>query len=144
MKKILFVICATMLAFAAEAKNSELKIAYDQIPEKAQQFVSEFYQNVPVKKTTQKFDDGIAQYVVYLKDKTVIEFDMVGAWNYVQSPKKNVAIITTFLPTKVNDALLARFADKKVNKIATDGYWYEVSFSNGSNAKINANGDVTE
>ncbi|MCQ2360928.1 MAG: PepSY-like domain-containing protein [Paludibacteraceae bacterium] len=144
MKKILFVICATMLTFAAEAKNSELKIEYDQIPEKAQQFVSEFYKDVPVKKVSQKFDDGIAQYVVYLKDKTVIEFDMVGAWNYVQSPKKKVAVITTFIPAKVKDTLLKRFADKIVYKIATDGFWYEASFSDGSNVKINANGDAAE
>ncbi len=141
MKKILFVICATMLAFAAEAKNDEMAIEYDQIPAKAQSFVSEYFPNIAVKKSTQKFDDGIAEYTVYLKNKAVVKFDMVGAWDEVTVSKKTV-IPTGFLPKKVSEALNANFADKSICKMSNDGYTYEIKFSDGSETKINANGVI--
>ena len=143
MKKILFVICATMLAFAAEAKDSELKIAYDQIPTKAQSFVSEYYPSAVVKKSTQRFDDGIAVYKVYLKDKTAIEFDMVGAWNIVEAPKK-MSVSVEILPAKIKNALASNFADKKIKKVGNDGYVYDITFTDGTKVKINANGVTVE
>ncbi|MCQ2351483.1 MAG: PepSY-like domain-containing protein [Paludibacteraceae bacterium] len=141
MKKVLFIICATMLAFAAEAKNDEMSIEYDQIPAKAQSFVSEYFPNVAVKKATQKFDDGIAEYTVYLKNKAVVKFDMVGGWNEVEVSKKSV-IPTGFLPKKVSETLNANFDNKSICKMSNDGYVYVIKYSDGFEAKINANGVI--
>lgn len=143
MKKLIFVFTALALALTAQAKKDELGIAYEQIPEKAQMFVTEFYKDVPVKRAAQKFDDGIAEYIVYLKNKTVLEFDMVGAWSEIEVPK-GMSISTQFLPVKVNETLIARFIDKKIYKIENDGYWYEAKFTDGSEVKINANGEIVD
>jgi len=143
MKKIFLVFTAFVLALTAQAKSDELSIAYNQIPEKAQMFVTEFFTDAQVKKTTQKFDDGVAEYKVYFKNKTIIEFDMVGSWNEIEVVKGNT-IPTKFLPVKVSDTLNSRFPDKKIYKLENDGYLYEAKFTDGSDVKINANGDIYE
>ena len=125
------------------AKNDELKIAYDSIPAAAQNFIKTNFEGVAVKKAYQMFDDGIAEYKVYLKNKIVINFDMVGAWNYIET-SKGVLPDAGFLPERVLDTVLARFADKKIKRLENDGYLYKVMFSDGSEVKINVNGTIVE
>lgn len=143
MKRLTFVICLVVLALAAQAKDKEFKITIDQMPEKAQTFVSDNFQGLAIKKITQKFDDGIAEYNVYFKDKTVVEFDMTGAWNEIQVSKKG-SISRNILPPAVRGALDARFPDLVIKKVENDGYKYDIDLSDGTDIDIYANGVIKD
>lgn len=143
MKKIIFIsLLAALMAVAACAKDPELKIEYSQLPEQAQQFLEKNFPGVQTKKTTQKYDDGIAEYKVYLKNGAVVEFDMIGGWNEIMLKKGDMP--RSVLPAVILETLDSRFGDKRIVKLDNDGYKYEIKFSDKSEVEITANGVITD
>jgi len=143
MKKIMLVLACVMMAICIQAKDIVAKVTVEELPEKAQKFIKEHFQAVQVKSVMQETDeDGVIEYTVRLKDKTEIEFDMVGAWNSVLVKKS--AMPRFIVPVKVQNAIDKEFANKIIKKVENDGYSFDFDFSDGTEAEINAQGDVTE
>ncbi|NCC99645.1 MAG: hypothetical protein EOL95_08105 [Bacteroidia bacterium] len=143
MKKIMLVLACMMIAIGIQAKDIVTKVTVAELPEKAQKFIQEHFQTVQVKSVMQETDeDGIVEYKIFLKDKTAIEFDMVGAWNSVLVKK---ATMPRFIvPIKVQNAIDKQFANKTIKKVENDGYSFEFDFADGTEAEINVLGDVME
>lgn len=143
MKKIMLVLACVMMAICIQAKDIVAKVTVEELPEKAQKFIKEHFQAVQVKSVMQETDeDGIIEYTVRLKDKTEIEFDMVGAWNFVLV--KKAAMPRFIVPVKVQNAVDKQFANKIIKKVENDGYSFDFDFSDKTEAEINAQGDVIE
>lgn len=143
MKKIMLVLACVMMAICIQAKDIVAKVTVEELPEKAQKFIKEHFQGVQVKSVMQETDeDGIIEYTVRLKDKTEIEFDMVGAWNFVLV--KKAAMPRFIVPVKVQNAVDKQFANKIIKKVENDGYSFDFDFSDKTEAEINAQGDVIE
>ncbi|MCQ2369986.1 MAG: PepSY-like domain-containing protein [Paludibacteraceae bacterium] len=143
MKRFAFAILAFVMVASVQAKNSDVKIAYDSIPAAAQKFISTNFDGVSVKKAMSGLDDDLTIYTVTLRNKTVIEFDMTGAWNSINVTKKGL-MPRFVVPDKVQEAIDGRFGDKKVMQYETDGFEYTIKFTDGSDVKINANGIVKD
>lgn len=143
MKKIMLVLACVMMTIGIQAKDVVTKVTVEELPEKAQKFIKEHFQAVQVKSVMQETDeDGVIEYTVRLKDKTEIEFDMVGAWNSVLVKKS--AMPRFIVPVKVQNAVDKQFANKIIKKVENDGYSFDFDFSDKTEAEINAQGDVIE
>lgn len=143
MKKIAILVAAALMSVVALAKDPELKIPYNQLPEQAQQFLTQYFAANPVKNTTQKFDDGVAEYKAYLKGGIIVEFDMLGGWDEVWLTRGG-NMPRMILPDVVQETLDSRFGDKRIYKMENNGYEYKVKFTDRTEVEINVNGQITE
>lgn len=143
MKKNILIAACVMMAINIQAKAIVTKLTVAELPEKAQKFVQEHFQAAQVKSVIQEInEDDVIEYKIILKDKTKIEFDMVGAWNSVYVQK---ATMPRFMvPIKVQNVIDQQFANKKIKKIENDGYSYEFDFTDGTETEINVLGNITE
>ena len=146
MKKIIALFVMALLASAAMANSIEKKIAANELPEKAQNFLATYFEGVKVKKVIKSTDayNFVEEYDVYLADKTIIEFDMVGAWNEITIKNKKVTMPEFIYPNRVTQTLDQQFAGKRIVKVSNDGMEYEFDFKDGSEVTINALGKVIE
>lgn len=146
MKKIIALFVMALVASAAMAEDFEKKIAASELPEKAQNFLATYFEGVKVKKVIKSTDayNFVEEYDVYLADKTIIEFDMVGAWNEITIKNKKVTMPEFIYPNRVTQTLEQQFAGKRILKVANDGMEYEFDFKDGSEVTINALGKVIE
>ena len=143
MKKFIISLVASLMAVVALARDPELKIPYSQIPEAAQQFLTQHFPANPVKNTTQKFDDGVSEYKAYLKGGVIVEFDMLGGWNEIWLTRGG-NMPRMILPDVVQETLDSRFGDKRIFKMENDGYEYKIKFTDRTEVEINMNGQITE
>lgn len=146
MKKIVALLAVAMFASFAWADDIEKKIALQELPEKAQEFIATYFQGVKVKKVIKTIDANnfIEEFDVYLAGKIQVEFDMVGAWNEISLKSKKTTMPRFIYPTRITDTLDEQFADKRIIKVSNDGMEYEFNFSDGSEVTINALGKVVE
>lgn len=143
MKKIVISLVASLMAVVALARDPELKIPYNQIPEAAQQFLTQYFPANPVRNTTQKFDDGVSEYKAYLKGGVIVEFDMLGGWNEIGLTRGG-NMPRMILPDVVQETLDSRFGDKRIIKMENNGYEYKIKFTDRTEVEINMNGQITE
>lgn len=146
MKKIIALLAAVAMASVAFAEDIETKISQNELPEKAQTFLSTYFTDIKVKKVikTTDLETAVSEYDVVLADKTMIEFDMVGAWNEITLKNKKVVMPRFIYPKRVNETIDKQFSDKKIVKVSNDGMEYEFNFKDGSEVTINALGKVVE
>ena len=146
MKKIILLVVSTLLALSVAAKPEEQAIEVNQLPSRAQEFVSIYFGEAPVKKAIKLTGEGIAveAYQVVLTNKVQIEFDMVGLWNKIDAKKKKNLMPRFIYPDKINETLDKNFADKIIKKVENDGFYYSFDFANGDDVIINALGQIME
>lgn len=125
-----------------QAKDKSMEIPFEQLPAKAQTLLNTSFNGLEVKKITQKDVDGIPEYTVKLKDNTEIEFDMVGAWNYIKATKSDIP--NSVYPKKLMKEFEKNFVGKRTKYVENDGMYYSISFKDGTFAKANAIGDILE
>ena len=145
MKRLSFVLLffVAVAGFAClQAKNAGVEIPFEQLPMKAQTLVNDCYKGLTVKKVMQKTTDGLTVYEVRMSDKTIIEFDMVGAWNCIKSKKSDIP--NSVYPRKLKKTIDNDFVGKRGKYAENDGLNYTIQFKDGSSAKFNAIGDVIE
>ena len=146
MKKLISLIAVFVCAVAMFADNTETKITANELPEKAQEFLKTYFQDIKVKKILKTVDTEtyVMEYDVLLADKTRIEFDMVGAWSEITLKNKKAVMPRFIYPSRVNETIDKQFSDKKIVKVSNDGMEYEFDFKDGSEVIINALGKVLE
>lgn len=146
MKKIIALLAAVALAGVAFAEDVETKISQNELPEKAQTFLSTYFTDIKVKKVikTTDLETAVSEYDVVLADKTMIEFDMVGAWNEITIKNKKAVMPRFIYPKRVNETLDKQYAGMKITKVSNDGMDYEFNFKGGTEVTINALGKVVE
>lgn len=146
MKKIISLLAAVVFASVAFADDIETKITVSELPEKAQDFLSTYFQDIKIKKAIKVVDTEtyVEEFEVQLADKTNIEFDMVGNWSEIEIKRKKTVMPRFIYPKRVSETIDKQFSDKKIMKVSNDGVEYEFDFKDGAEVTINALGKVLE
>ena len=144
MKKIFLLALASVFATLCFAKEDGIKISVDQLPEKAQLFIKDYFTGIKIKAVYKSWDEGVAEYKFILKTKTTVEFDMVGAWSEIDVNIKKDKMPRFIYSKDVNETIDREFYDKVIDKVEYDGVYYDFDFADDSEAKIKTNGEVLE
>ena len=143
MKKIAILVAATLMSVVALARDPELKISYSQLPEQAQQFLTQYFAANPVKNTKHNVDVGVSEYMAFLKGCIIVEFDMLGGWDEIWLTRGG-NMPRMILPDIVQETLDSRFGDKRIYKMENNGYQYKIKFTYRIEFEINDNCQITE
>jgi hypothetical protein len=126
------------------AKEDGVKISIEELPEKANLFIKDYFPAAKVKAVYKSWDEGVVEYKVIFKTKTTIEFDMVGTWSEIDVNVKKDKMPRFIYPTPVNETIDAKFYEKVISKVENDGVYYDFDFTDKSEAKIKTTGQVLE
>ena len=126
-KTMVFIVCVTALITSACADNYQ-PITRDQLPMKAQTFLSAHFPNSKVSLVRREVDVTELGYDVIFADGCKVEFDRKGGWTEVDC-------ITHPLPSGIVPAAIvsfvdAHYPDAKVVKIEVDKREYDVKLNN--------------
>lgn len=63
--------------------KDEKEIGYDALPQKAQQFIAQYFPMAECSRIVRDKDDGTTEYEAWLSDGTELDFDKQGDWTSV-------------------------------------------------------------
>lgn len=144
MKKVFLLAVACLFSVICFAKEDGVKISIEELPEKANLFIKDYFPAAKVKTVYKSWDEGVVEYKVIFKTKTTIEFDMVGTWSEIDVNVKKDKMPRFIYPTPVNETIDAKFYEKVISKVENDGVYYDFDFTDKSEAKIKTTGQVLE
>ena len=110
-------------------------ITFQQLPQKAQQFINTHFSGVEVLSAT--VDDD---YEVYLANGTKVEFTMQGEWKEVKCP--GAAVPAAIIPAAISKYVKANFPNTIIVKIDKKYSGYEVELNTDIELKFDKNGNL--
>ena len=133
--------CFVASVFTASADNNK-PIAFEQLPQQAQQFVKTHFADVKV--TISTVESGLLEksYDVVLDNGTKVEFDRNGQWTEVTCTTGNVPC--KVVPKEICAYLETTFPKNAVKKIERDTGRYEVELKSGAEVTFNKKFQVTD
>ena len=132
MKK-LFVLLLGLITLNAFAVNDR-PITFQQLPQKAQQFINTHFSGVEVLSAT--VDDD---YEVYLANGTKVEFTMQGEWKEVKCPGS--AVPAAIIPAAISKYVKTNFPNTTIVKIDKKYGGYDVELNTDLELKFDKNGN---
>ena len=131
MKKF-FVLLFGLMTLNAFAFNDR-PVTFQQLPQKAQQFINTHFKGVEFLSAT--VDDD---YEVYLANGTKVEFTLQGEWKEVKCPGS--AVPTAIVPAAITKYVKAQFPNSIIVKIDKKYGGYDVELNNDMELKFDKNG----
>ena len=131
MKKF-FVLLFGLMTLNAFAFNDR-PVTFQQLPQKAQQFINTHFKGVEFLSAT--VDDD---YEVYLANGTKVEFTLQGEWKEVKCPGS--AVPTAIVPAAITKYVKAQFPNSTIVKIDKKYGGYDVELNNDMELKFDKNG----
>lgn len=128
----MFVVFALSLTAFADGRYIE----YNQLPNKAKQFLSEHFKGIGIAYAEQDRDS----YEVNLENGIEIEFDRKGEWESVDA--KYAPLPTSFIPKAILDSIKKEYPNANIIKIEKDWGGYEVELDNRMELKMNTSGKI--
>ncbi len=135
--KHLLVLALSMVALCSIAMADRgTSIKFEQLPLKAQTFITDNFSKADVATVTQELDDS--DYNVFFTNGVKVEFDRNGDWDSV----KGNGISVAFAPQAIQNFLNEKHAGVKVIEIDRDFRYkeIEVNLANGLEIKFDFNG----
>ena len=128
MKKIFIALtCVFTLVTSACADNYQ-PINRDQLPEKAQTFLSTYFPESKVSLIRKEIDVMELSYDVIFTDGCKVEFDRKGSWTEVDCLTHPVP--AGIVPEAINNVVGTHYPEAKVTKIERDHREVDVKLSN--------------
>ena len=128
MKKIFIAVaCVVALVTTACADNYK-PISRDQLPEKAQTFLSTYFPESKVSLVSKETDILELSYDVIFTDGSKVEFDSKGDWTEVDCLTRPVP--AGIVPEAINKVINDHYPSTQVTKIERDHREVEVKLSN--------------
>ena len=129
MKKIILVLAAifSIGVFSASADNDKI-INKNQLPAKAQQFISEHFDGVDLSYAKEERDILKKSYEVRLANGIKLEFSDKGVWEEIDCQFSEVP--AEIIPVEIKKYIDENFAGEKVISIERNRLNYEVKLSN--------------
>ena len=109
-------------------------VTFQQLPQKAQQFINTHFSGVEVLSAT--VDDD---YEVYLVNGTKVEFTLQGEWKEVKCPGS--AVPAAIIPAAISKYVKVQFPNSIIIKIDKKKNGYEVELNNDAELKFDKNGN---
>lgn len=128
MKKMMLIL-ACVLAFAANVKADNYQpISRDQLPLKAQTFLSTYFPEAKISLSRKEIDVVELSYDVIFTDGCKVEFDRKGNWTEVDCLTHTLP--SGIVPEAIVKAINERYPDAKVTKIERSHRKIEVELNN--------------
>ena len=139
MKKIFLSLLVAMLAVMPILADNDKMIIREELPEKAQMFLTKHFDGVEVLYAKAERDMGvITSYDVVLDGNVKVEFNRSGEWTNVDCEHSQVP--NSVLPQGVLDYVSNKFAKAYVVEIEKNMMGYDVKLSNDLDLEFNTNG----
>lgn len=139
MKKLFLSLVIAMLAVTPMLADNDKMITREELPKKAQLFLTKHFAGVEVLYAKAERDMGIVtSYDVVLDGNMKVEFNRSGEWTNVDCEHSKVP--NSILPQGVLDYLSTKFAKAHVVEIEKNMMGYDVKLSNDLDLEFNADG----
>lgn len=139
MKKLLFSILLTAIAFSLGACTDVKPIGFDQLPQNAQTTIKNYFNKEEVLLVTIDKDNLLTEYEVKLKDNTELEFDRNGNLIKIDSQQKKVP--DGLIPEKALAYVNANYPDAFITEWGKDDLRWKAELNNGLELVFNNNGE---
>ena len=128
MKKI-FLALACVFALAASAcADSYQPITREQLPAKAQTFLSTYFPDAQVSLVRKEVDVMEMNYDVLFMDGSKVEFDRKGNWTEIDCLSHSLPV--SIVPEAINKVINTHYPKTQVTKIERDHREIDVTLSN--------------
>jgi hypothetical protein len=130
-----------MLAVMPMLADNDKMITREELPGKAQMFLTKHFDGVEVLYAKAERDMGvITSYDVVLDGNVKVEFNRSGEWTSVDMGK-NGSVPADIMPANINSYVTARHPNSNVVDIDKDFFEYKVELSNGIEIVFEKDGD---
>lgn len=132
MKKVVMMCLASMfVALSVSAAEVTIK----QLPQKAQQFIGEYFAKDQISKIHTHHHRHGATYNVLFKDGSKINFDSSGQWTKIKL--RNDTIPVDIIPEYITTYVWDNYPNMMIMSIETEGEGHEVELTNGTELTFN-------
>lgn len=128
MKKTLFILACVFTLVANVKADNYQPITRDQLPEKAQTFLSTYFPEAKISLARKEIDVMELSYDVIFTDGSKVEFDRKGNWTEVDCLAQPLP--AGIVPDAIKEVIDTRYPDVKATKIERDHREIEVKLSN--------------
>lgn len=127
MKRTTILLTLLLLA-SATLLAGERQVTFEQLPQRAQQFIKTHFQEL--KLSYAKYDNDITDrdYEVHFTDGTQIEFERDGTWSKIESGH-TLSLPRELLPENILNYINANFPERAIVQIERDRRHWEVELS---------------
>ena len=141
MKKLMLITLSilTLGTFTASA-DTDRAITVEQLPQKSQQFIKQYFPNEKVAYAKEERDFLETKYEVVFVNSAKLEFQKNGEWKDVDCVK-GTAVPSALIPAKITGHIEKEFSGKTIRSISRDKKEYELELSDGMEVKYDLNGN---
>lgn len=140
MKKTLFILATLLInAFALHAKDAHRIITFEDLPIKAQEFVTTYFSVQTIRFVRMEIDVTKTEYTVRFENGMEIEFNSNGDWEEVESHSE--CLPTGYLKKEILDFLNQNHPNTCLHEVARGKHKIEVELANGIELIFNKNGE---
>ena len=139
MKKMILLTVSLFMGLGTIFAGHDRPIKVEQLPEKAQKFLTTYWTDVKVLKAEMDKDGLEVAYDVYLENKTKIEFDKRGEWKEIKSPMTEIP--KGVIMQNILDYVANNYSGNSIEKIKREHHHYEVELTNDIELKFNKKGE---
>lgn len=140
MKKALVILCTLlMVAFAAKAADRHRIITFEELPVKAQEFVTTFFSGQTIRFVEMEIEVKRTEYTVRFENGMEIEFNSNGDWEEVESHAD--CLPTGFLNENIINYLSKNLPNHCIHEISKSRFKVEIELDNGLELVFNKNGE---
>lgn len=139
MKKLILLTVSLFMGLGTIFAGHDHPIKVEQLPEKAQKFLTTYWNDVKVVKAEMDKDGLEVTYDVYLENNTKIEFDKKGEWKEIKSPMTEIP--KGVIMQNILDYVANNYSGNRIEKIKREHHHYEVELTNDIELKFNKKGE---
>ena len=142
MKKLM-TLAVCLFAFIGLTKADDDKpITVEQLPQKAQQFIKQYFADKTVTLAKMERDFMDKSYEVLFSNGEKVEFDKNGEWKDVDC--KQSVVPADIIPQAIKDHVAKTYPDAKILQIDRDTRGYKVQLNNRLELKYNTEFILTD
>lgn len=134
---LMFVLMASPVV-AEEEKWDIQVVPFEQLPERAQAFVREYFHLAQVAHVVKDYEFYESEYLVYLKGNGRLEFDGEGQWTQMEFTRSSLPL--EVLPLEIRTYLAEHYPQVKVEMMEREQEGFELRLSTGRQLKFGKNG----
>lgn len=139
MKKLILLTVSLFMGLGTIFAGHDRPIKVEQLPEKAQKFLTTYWNDVKVVKAEMDKDGLEVTYDVYLENNTKIEFDKRGEWKEIKSPMTEIP--KGVIMQNILDYVANNYSGNRIEKIKKEHHHFEVELTNDIELKFNKKGE---
>lgn len=152
MKKIFGIISVVLMCVLVGASvwccsddddKNDITVGYDQLPQDAKVFISEYYEGVSVSRIEKDIDFEDIEFVVYLSNGHEVTFNSHGEWNDVEAPMGQT-VPAGIVPAAIADYVAVNYPDWGINEISKNAAGYEVELTDGLDLSFDTAGNFVD